>query len=83
LSCLLKGTQSNIRSVAFTPDGSYLVTGNDEGRLNVYDSTSGSCVATLTGHSSWILSIDTHLDGNHFVSRLVFGSLLILFKFER
>lgn len=35
---------------------------------NIAHSQSGNCAATLAGHTSWVLCIATHPDGNHFAT---------------
>jgi len=38
-------------SVAFAPDGKWLVTGGSDGKVRMRDGTSGAVLATLTGHN--------------------------------
>lgn len=54
-----------VRAITFTENGAALVTGSDDGRMNVYDTSSGaeassSLVASLTGHTDWVLSVAAH-----------------------
>ncbi|CAN0446070.1 unnamed protein product [Ectocarpus sp. 12 AP-2014] len=57
-----------IRSLCFSADGSLLFTASDDMRVNVYDVKNTSLVASFTGHTSWVLSVDCCPDGRHFAT---------------
>ncbi|CDO75008.1 hypothetical protein BN946_scf184965.g10 [Trametes cinnabarina] len=64
-----------VRSLAWSADSSLLLSASEDKRLILHDvrvSPSGKpgsgAVATLTGHSSWVLSTDISLDGRLAVS---------------
>ncbi|BBM86614.1 protein kinase domain-containing protein [Candidatus Uabimicrobium amorphum] len=46
----LSGHTSGINSVAFTPDGSFVISGSDDKTLRIWDIESGQCMCTLCGH---------------------------------
>jgi WD40 repeat protein len=49
--------QSGLTSVAFSPDGRFLVSASNNTMVNVYDATSGALLHTLAGHSGPVTSI--------------------------
>ncbi|KIJ10982.1 hypothetical protein PAXINDRAFT_164197 [Paxillus involutus ATCC 200175] len=64
-----------VRSLAWSYDGQLLLTASDDKRLILHDVRStpsgkpgSGAVATLTGHSSWVLSTDISPDGRLAVS---------------
>ena len=40
--------------MAFSGDGTKVVSGSDDETVRVWDVGSGECVRTLTGHSGWV-----------------------------
>jgi WD40 repeat protein len=54
---IFQGHNNEIRSVAFTPSGQTLVTGNDFGLVQLWDLASGQSTATLRGHTNWVWSV--------------------------
>ena len=52
----------NVRSLAFSPDGSTLASGRDE-TVRLWDVATGKHKATLTGHTGWVRSIAFSPDG--------------------
>jgi WD40 repeat protein len=59
----LTGHESGIRDIAYSPDGSLLVTGSGDGTAILWDTTTGSQVRALTGHSTGIQSVTFSRDG--------------------
>ena len=57
-----------IRSLTFSPDSQLLVTASDDGHLKMYDVQHANLAGTLSGHGSWVLSVDFSPDNTHFVS---------------
>jgi WD repeat-containing protein 61 len=64
----LEGHAKPIRSVAYTADGSALITASDDMHINVYDTKSNQLISSLAGHSSWVLSVAASPDKNHFAT---------------
>lgn len=60
-----------MRAVAFSPAGKLLAAAGDSGIIVLYDTSSGDEVAHLSGHSSWILSLDWSHTGEYLLSRYV------------
>lgn len=46
-----------MNSLCYSPDGSKLVTGSDDGKLKIWDVNSGFCLATFTEHQSSVTQV--------------------------
>ncbi|KAI9317623.1 WD40-repeat-containing domain protein [Dichotomocladium elegans] len=57
-----------IRSVCFSPNGSYLATGAEDKQIRIWDIASGRIRNRLTGHEQDIYSLDFSRDGRIVVS---------------
>lgn len=57
-----------VTSVAFSPDGKYVVGGGSEGVVRVWDTTSGGEVHGLRGHTAWVTSVQFAPDGKTVLS---------------
>ncbi|RYP27056.1 hypothetical protein DL767_007830 [Monosporascus sp. MG133] len=70
--CLLtlEGHGDDVSSVAFSPEGSRLVSGSFDGTIKIWDAATGACLSTLTGHDDSVSSVAFSPDG----SRLASGS---------
>ncbi len=64
----LKDTPSGVRSLAYSPSGRYILTGNDDGTLRVYDAFTGFNKANLPGHRRGIRDARFSADGKYAVS---------------
>jgi len=54
----LEGHEGRVMAVAWSPDGSRLATGADDGVVKVWDAGPGACQVTLTGvRSSWVQTL--------------------------
>ena len=42
----------SVRSVVYSPDGKQVVSGSDDSTVKIWDTSTGTCVSTLTGHSN-------------------------------
>ncbi|KAJ6144961.1 hypothetical protein N7470_008856 [Penicillium chermesinum] len=71
-ACLqtLEGHSYEIRSIAWSPDGSRLASGSADKTVRIWDPATGQSVSILEGHTDWVNSIAWSPDG----SRLVSGS---------
>ena len=60
---LLTGNMGPISSVAFSPDGNTIVSGNNDGTVWVWDAKTGEHRDTFTANADWVLSIAFSPDG--------------------
>ncbi len=56
-------TLVSISSVAFSPDGKLLATGDADGKTYLWQVEDGKLLFTFTGHSSWVKSVAFSPDG--------------------
>ena len=59
----LKGCNSPVSAVAWSPEGELLVSGNTDGMLRWWDVAQGKSVATVQAHDGWVRSIQVSPDG--------------------
>ncbi|ERN03255.1 hypothetical protein AMTR_s00003p00196050 [Amborella trichopoda] len=60
----LEGHFMPIRSLVFSPaDPRILFSASDDGHIHMYDSDGKTLVASMSGHASWVLSVDASPDG--------------------
>jgi len=64
---VIRGTAHH-RSAAFSPDGTLVVSGGDDGLVRVWDAASGKTLQTLSGHEGAILGVAFSPDGRHIAS---------------
>lgn len=73
ITTTLEGHAMPIRSIAFSDDCKYLITGSDDYHVKIYEVKTGELMSTLSGHGSWVLSVAFSPDNNHFASRFVYN----------
>lgn len=59
---------SNIKCVAWSPDGNLLATGADDNTIHLWDMQTGDLYNTLSGHTDWVRTIAWSPDGNMLAS---------------
>jgi len=60
----LEGHYMPVRSMVYSPvDPRVLFTACDDTHVHMYDAEGKSLVGTMSGHASWVLSIDASPDG--------------------
>ncbi|WOL03239.1 hypothetical protein Cni_G11959 [Canna indica] len=60
----LEGHNMPVRSMVFSPvDPRVLFTASDDTNIHMYDAEGKSLVGAMSGHSSWVLSVDASPDG--------------------
>src|SRR5262249_29029428 len=64
------GHTDAVTSVAFSPDGSRIVTGSNDQTAKVWEARTGAPQLDLKGHTSWVVSLAFSPDG----MRIVTGS---------
>ena len=57
------------RSLSFAPDSQLLVTASDDSHIKLYDVQNATLISNMTGHQSWVLSVDFSPDNAHYVTR--------------
>src|SRR5512136_1397279 len=62
------GLVKPVRSVAFSPAGTRLAAAGDSKIIALYDVQHGEQVANLTGHATWIFSVDWSNTGEYLLS---------------
>jgi WD40 repeat protein/serine/threonine protein kinase/pSer/pThr/pTyr-binding forkhead associated (FHA) protein len=63
-----EGHQGSVRSVVFSPDGRFFLSGGDDQQLKLWEVKTGRCLRTLEGHESIIQAIALSSDGQHALS---------------
>lgn len=71
ITTTLEGHAMPIRSLVFSPDGKYLISGSDDCHAKVYEVKTGELLATLSGHGSSILNVAFSPKNNYFATRFV------------
>jgi WD40 repeat protein/predicted Ser/Thr protein kinase len=66
----LSGHSETVSSVAYSPDGSRIVTGSWDKTAIIWNASTGAKISTLNGHSDYVRSVAYSADG----SRIVTGS---------
>lgn len=64
----LPGLIKPVRAVRFSPGSSLLAAAGDAKVIALFDPTTGDQVANLTGHQSWIFSLDWSYTGEYMLS---------------
>src|SRR5271168_180224 len=64
----LYGHSNPVSSVAFSHDGTQVVSGSDDCTVKIWDASSGACLKTLEGHSNSVSSVAFSHDGTQVVS---------------
>ena len=64
----LLGHESWIYSLAFSPDGTRIVSGSTDNTIKIWDAESGNELRTLKGHEGWVGAVAFSPDGKRIVS---------------
>ncbi|XP_043268384.1 periodic tryptophan protein 2 homolog isoform X2 [Venturia canescens] len=52
-----QGHSNNMNCLAYSPDGQYIVTGGDDGKVKIWNTMTGFCIVTFQEHISAISSV--------------------------
>ena len=69
-TCLktLEGHSDSVRSIAYSPDGTKIVSGSYDETIKIWDANTGKCLKTLEGHLSFVESVAFSPDGTKIIS---------------
>ncbi|XP_017565501.1 PWP2 small subunit processome component [Pygocentrus nattereri] len=70
-----QGHFNNMASLAYSPDGQYLATGGDDGKVKVWNTNSGLCFVTFTEHTSSVTNVTFTTSGFVVVSASLDGTV--------
>lgn len=65
----------SLNCLQYSPDGTKVITGADDGKIKVWDTNSGFCIVTFTQHQAAITSLTFSKRGNVFFSASLDGSI--------
>ncbi|KAJ6538178.1 quinon protein alcohol dehydrogenase-like superfamily, partial [Mycena vulgaris] len=66
---VLRGHLDSVTSVAYSPDGTHIVSGSNDNTVRVWDAETQTQIrAPLRGHTDWVQSVAFSADGTHIVS---------------
>lgn len=69
-----QGHFNNMASLSYSPDGQYIVTGGDDGKVKVWNTNSGLCFVTFTEHTSSVSQVTFTSSGMVVVSASLDGT---------
>ena len=64
----MEGHSHYVWSVAYSPDGTKIVSGSYDNTIKIWDANTGACLQTLTGHSGGVESVAYSPDGTKIIS---------------
>uniref|UniRef100_A0A8D1CMT5 Periodic tryptophan protein 2 homolog n=1 Tax=Sus scrofa TaxID=9823 RepID=A0A8D1CMT5_PIG len=70
-----QGHFNSMVSLAYSPDGQYIVTGGDDGKVKVWNTLSGFCFITFTEHSSGVTGVTFTATGYVIVTSSMDGTV--------
>ncbi|KAF6723948.1 Periodic tryptophan-like protein 2 [Oryzias melastigma] len=70
-----QGHFNNMAALAYSPDGQYIVTGGDDGKVKAWNTSSGLCFVTFTEHTSSVTCVAFTASGFVIVSASLDGTV--------
>jgi WD40 repeat protein len=74
---ILKGHTREVNCVAYSFDGSYMISGADDNNLILWDGKTGEQIKILKGHKNWVSCLAYSPDGNYIVSGSADSNLIL------
>ncbi|MEW6237624.1 MAG: cohesin domain-containing protein [Candidatus Omnitrophota bacterium] len=62
------GNAGNVNSVAFSPDGTKILTGYDDSTVKLWDANTGALIRNFSGHTALVYSVKFSPDGTKILS---------------
>ncbi|XP_054706940.1 periodic tryptophan protein 2 homolog [Uloborus diversus] len=70
-----QGHFNNMQCLSYSPDGMYIATGGEDGKVKIWDTSSGFCFVTFTEHSSAISGVCFSQNGKVVLSASADGTV--------
>jgi periodic tryptophan protein 2 len=70
-----QGHYFDMNALSYSPDGQYIATGGDDGKVKVWNTTSGFCFVTFSDHSSAISAVEFAKQGQVLFSASLDGTV--------
>ena len=70
-----QGHYYDVCAVAYSPDGTTIVTGGDDGKVKVWQTATGFCTVTFTEHTAPVKAVTFAKGGNVVISASVDGTV--------
>ena len=64
----LEKHSSTVNSVAYSPDGTKIISGSLDNTIKIWDANTGQCLQTLEGHLDEVTSVAYSPDGTKIIS---------------
>ncbi|MEE0961709.1 MAG: hypothetical protein U0L54_04100, partial [Bacteroidales bacterium] len=64
----LEEHSSVVNSVAYSPDGTKIISGSSDKTVKIWNANTGECLKTLKGHLSYVRSVAYSPDGTKIIS---------------
>ena len=64
----LEGHSNSLNSVAYSPDGTKIISGSGDKTIKIWNANTGQCLQTLEGHSGSVYSVAYSPDGTKIIS---------------
>ncbi len=62
------GHDEGVNSVAYSPNGQYIISGSSDSTIRIWDAETGAPVGNpLRGHTDWVRSVAYSPDGRHII----------------
>ncbi|XP_078089197.1 PWP2 small subunit processome component isoform X2 [Mustelus asterias] len=70
-----QGHFNNMAALCYSPDAQYIVTGGDDGKVKVWNTSSGFCIVTFTEHTSSVTAVTFNSTGFVVLSAALDGTV--------